>query len=156
MWNNQPCILTSKDFTILETMYQRRHLLGDRVRLLLKQKLDATTVVFAEDIDDTIVTLNSRVRYRISGHEPQTAIITQSPMGGVVGQSLSLETVRGMALLGLPEAAEWALPARPGEAPERIELLAVQFQPEAARRERLARELARPALRLVHDATLGR
>lgn len=156
MWKNLPCILTSKDFTILETMYDRRHLLTDRVRQLLKQKLDNVTVVFADDIDDTIVTLNSRVRYRVGDGQPQTAIITQSPMQGVVGQSLSLETARGMALLGLPEATEFALPGQIGEAPQRMVLVSVQFQPEAARRERLNKELARPSLRLVHDAALSR
>ncbi|AKH99346.1 hypothetical protein IMCC20628_00622 [Hoeflea sp. IMCC20628] len=156
MWKNQACILTSKDFTILETMYDRRHTLTDCVRLLLKQKLDHTTVVFTDDIDGNIITLNSRVRFRVSDRQPQTAIITQSPMHGVVGQSLSLETARGMALLGLPEAVEFSLPGQFGEAPERLVVVSVQFQPEAARRERLNKELARPSLRLVHDAALSR
>lgn len=155
MWKNHPCILTTKDFTILETMHDRRHSLADPVREILKHKLDTAAVVFSADIDSKIVTLNTRVRYRISDRQPQTAIITQGQMDAMVGQCLSLATVRGLALLGLPEAAEISLPRQGTAAPDRLVVEAILYQPEASRMQRLREELARPSLRLVHDASLG-
>ncbi|WP_417416424.1 nucleoside-diphosphate kinase [Hoeflea sp.] len=155
MWKNQTCTLTSKDITILQTMYDRRHTLADPVRDILKHKLDNAIVVFSEDIDTDVVTLNTRVRYRIGDRQPQTAIITQGQMDGMVGQCLSLGTVRGLALLGLAEATEFSLPRQGNTTPDRLVVEAVLFQPEAARRERLKQELTTHSLRLVHDASLN-
>jgi len=152
MWKNQKCILTTKDITILQTMYDRRHSLADPVREILKHKLDNAIVVFSEDIDTKIVTLNTRVRYRISKRQPQTAIITQGQMDGMVGQCLSLVTARGLAMLGLAETAEISLPRQDSSAPDRLVVEAVLFQPEAARRERLKQELGTRSLKLVYDA----
>ncbi|MCZ4290228.1 nucleoside-diphosphate kinase [Hoeflea alexandrii] len=154
MWKKQKCTLTSKDITILQTMYDRRHSLADSVHELLKHKLDNAIVVFSEDIDAKTVTLNTRVRYRIGDGQPQTAIITQGRMDGMVGQCLSLGTVRGLALLGLTETDELSLPRQGNTAPDRLVVEAVLFQPEAARRERLKQELTARTLRLVHDASL--
>lgn len=155
MWKNQTCTLTSKDITILQTMYDRRRSLADPVRDMLKHKLDHALVVFSEDVDPKVVTLNTRVRYRVGDTPPRTAIITQSPMDGMVGQCLSLVSVRGLALLGLTEGADFSLPRQGDTTPDRLAVDAVLFQPEAARRERLKQDLATPALRLVHDAALN-
>ena len=154
MWTNQTCTLTSKDFAILETIHARRHLLADPARQILKHKLDTAIVVFIEDIDTNIVTLNTRLRYRIGGSRPQTAIITQGPMDGMVGQCLSLQTARGLAFLGLTEAASISLPRQDGAVPDRLVIEAILFQPEAARRDRLKQDQARRSLRLVHSADL--
>ncbi|MBU4527292.1 MAG: nucleoside-diphosphate kinase [Hoeflea sp.] len=152
MWKNQTCTLTSKDFAILETMYDRRQTLADPVRQILKHKLDIAVVVFCEDIDASLVTLNTRLRYRISDTPSQSAIITQRPMEGMVGQCLSLQTVRGLACLGLSEAASISLPRQDSAVPDRLVIEAILFQPEAARRDRLNQDLARRSLRLVHSA----
>ncbi|KJS20276.1 MAG: hypothetical protein VR78_01830 [Hoeflea sp. BRH_c9] len=151
MWKNSKCTLTSKDLAILETMHDRRHMLADPVRQVLRHKLDTAIVVFCEDIDANLVTLNTRLRYRIGDSQPQTAIITQGAMDGMVGQCLSLETVRGLACLGLTEAAGISLPRQDGSAPDRLVVEAILFQPEAARRDRLKQQLARRSLRLVHS-----
>ena len=154
MWKNQKCKLTSKDLAILETMYDRRHMLADPVRQVLRHKLDTAIVVFSEDIDANLVTLNTRLRYRIGDRQPQTAIITQGAMDGMVGQCLSLETVRGLACLGLTEAADFSLPGLDGSTPDRLVVEAILFQPEAARRDRLKKELSRRTLRLVHSVNV--
>lgn len=154
MWKQQKCILTSKDIAILQTMYDRRRSLADSVRVLLEHKLDNAVVVLSDDIDARTVTLNTRVRYRIGEGQPQTAIITQDEMDGMVGQCLSLGTVRGLAMLGLAETAELSLPRLGNTVPDRLVIEAVLFQPESARRERLKQELTSRSLRLVHDATL--
>lgn len=155
MWKNQTCTLTSKDITILQTMHDRRHSLADPVRAILRHKLDNAIVVFSEDIDTDIVTLNTRVRYRIGDRQPQTAIVTQDRMDAMVGQCLSLASVHGLALLGLAEGADFSLPRRGSSTPDRLVVKAVLYQPEAARRERLKQDLATRPLRLVHDASLN-
>lgn len=154
MWKNQTCTLTTKDISILQTMYDRRHALPDPVRGLLRHKLDNACVVFSDDINVDVVTLNTRARYRIGNGQPQTAIITQGQMDGMVGQCLSLSTVRGLGLLGLTEAMEISLPKPHNVAPDRLVVEAVLFQPEAARRERLQQETIEHSLRLVYDASL--
>ena len=155
MWKKQTCTLTTKDITILQTMHDRRHLLPDAVRDLLKHKLDNASVVFSEDIDVDVVTLNARVRYRIGDAQPQTAIITQGQMDGTVGQCLSLVTARGIAMLGLTEGMDISLPRAGNATPDRLVVEAVLFQPEAARRDRLKQELAGRTPRLVYDALLN-
>jgi regulator of nucleoside diphosphate kinase len=152
MWKNQECTLTSKDFAILETMYDRRLALPDCVCQLLRHKLDNARVVFGEDVADNIVTLNSRVRYRVGELSAQTAIITQDPMAGIIGQSLPLTTARGLALLGLVESDGLTLPKQENGIPERILLEEVLFQPEAARRQRFKQQHTRRGLHLAYDA----
>lgn len=152
MWKNQECTLTSKDFAILETMYDRRLMLTDGVCQVLRHKLDTARVVFGEDVPDNIVTLNSRVRYRVGELSAQTAIITQDAMAGIVGQSLPLTTARGLALLGLEESACLTLPKQENGIPERILLEEVLFQPETARRQRLKQQRTRGGIHLAYDA----
>ena len=154
MWKNQKCTITTKDITILQTMYDRRHALPETVRQLLRHKLDNATVVFSDDIKDDVVTLNTRVGYRIGNGQPQTAIITQNQMDGMVGQCLSLCTVRGLGLLGLTETTAISVPKSHATAPDRLIVETVLFQPEAARRERLKQQEIRHSLRLVYDASL--
>ena len=154
MWTNQTCTLTSKDYAILETIHDRSHMLGGPARQILAHKLDTAIVVFCEDIDAGIVTLNTRLRYRIGSGEPQSAIITQGPMDGMVGQCLSLQTARGVACLGLPAGASMSLPRQDGCPPDRLVIETILFQPEAARRERIRQDQARRVLRLVHSADL--
>lgn len=155
MWKNHKCTLTTKDTTILQTMYDRRHALPDTIGDLLKHKLDKATVVFSDDISANVVTLNTRVSYRIAGRQPQTAIITQNRMDGMVGQCLSLDTMRGLAMLGLAETAEICLPRPHDVTPDRLAVETILFQPEAARRKRLQQETIEHSLRLVHDASLS-
>ena len=155
MWKNLKCTLTTKDITILQTMYDRRRALPDTIGELLKHKLDTATVVFSDDIGANIVTLNTRVSYRIGNRQPQTVIITQNRMDGMVGQCLSLETLRGLAMLGLTEATAISLPKPDDVTPDRLAVETILFQPEAARRKRLQQETIEHSIRLVHNASLS-
>ncbi|WP_048648409.1 nucleoside-diphosphate kinase [Nitratireductor soli] len=152
MWTNQGCILTTKDFTILEILQERRTGLSEPLTALLRHKLDSATVVFRDDVPPHVATLNSRVRFRIGGAMPETRIISHDQMQGMVGLTLPLTTLRGLALLGLSDGESLALPRDGADAPHRVLLEAVLYQPEAARQKAGARTRARPPLRLVHDA----
>ena len=153
VWTGQGCILTTKDFTILEFLQERRHRFGETYAALLRAKLDAATVIFREDMPAHVTTLNSRVRFRIGDEPPQTRIISHDELQGFVGLTLPLTTLRGLALLGLAAGESIVLPRDGTAAPERVVLEAVLYQPEAARRK--MRATKRPALRLVHSADTG-
>lgn len=150
---NVPCLLTSKDFTILEVMIERCLGCEDPLHAILQAKLSACRVVFCEDIPADVVTLGSRVRYRVSDAAAETRIISHDAMRGLVGTVLPITHPRGLALLGLGAGQSFAIDHAEGHA-DIVRVLKVIYQPEAVRRERarLAGAPATPRLRLVHDA----
>jgi regulator of nucleoside diphosphate kinase len=152
---HNPCILTTKDYTILEVMLERCLGLDDPMRPILQDKLHNAVVVFQDDVPPTVVTLNSRVAYRVDGAASQTRIVCHDEMGGLVGRVISIKNPRGLALLGLAEGQSYRIADKDGSG-ETITVQEVVYQPEAARRE--AETLGRPAkppfagLRLVHSS----
>ena len=140
------CILTTKDFTILEVMLERG---GHTTPLaaLLKAKIAAARVVFREDVPETVATLNSRVSFRVGAGQPQERIVSQARIAAPTGNFQPITTLRGLALLGLAEGQSIHAPGPDGE-PEEIALLKMLHQPEAAQR-RMGRPSLAPALRLV-------
>ncbi len=155
MSNAPSCMLTTKDFTILEVMLDRCHRLDDPLRPILEAKLSASRVVFRDDIPADVVTLSSRVRYRIDDGPAETRIISHDEMRGLVGSLLPITTPRGLALLGLAEGQSFTVE---GENGPTMHVVEVVYQPEAARRDKARLSgLTLPRLRLVHnvDGTAG-
>ena len=139
------CILTTKDFTILEVMLDRCTERSSPFAALLKRKLDAATVVFRDDVPPAAVTLSSRVVYRCGDREADTRILCHDRMSSP-GLFLPVTTPLGLALLGLTEGQQISFDT--AEGPRSVQLKAVAYQPEAARREREAiARLATPAMR---------
>lgn len=151
------CMLTTKDFTILEVMRERCMGRDDPLVPLLDRKLECARVVFSDDIPENVATLNSRVTFHAGGNGPDTRILSHDQMQHApVGMYLPIKSLRGLALLGLSEGQEIALPGSRG-AQERIALQKVRYQPESARRARETEKLAlsasrKPILTLIHDA----
>lgn len=145
------CLLTTKDFTILEVMLDRR--LGSDTALvpLIRRKLDNAVVVFRDDIPADVVTLNSRVSYRIDDQEPETRIVSHDELRGLVGFTLPITHPRGLALLGLTVGGSMTIPAAGGGA-ETLSVEKVLFQPEAAGRALEGSRRNGRRLRLVYDA----
>jgi regulator of nucleoside diphosphate kinase len=152
---NPACCLTSKDFSILEVMLERRTASGDAILPLLQQKLDRAAVVPVDEVTADVVTLNSRVVFRVNGGPAETRTVVQPEARGPVGQNLPITTLRGLSMLGMSEGQKVAVERAAGE-PETILIERVVYQPEAARRQAAERTQAltakRPALRLVHSA----
>jgi regulator of nucleoside diphosphate kinase len=152
------CFLTTKDFTILEIMRDRRIDRDDPLAPILKRKIETATVMFRDDIPVDVVTLSSRVTFSVNGREPDSRIISHDKMTYSVGMFLPITTVRGLALLGLSEGQEFIVRNSEGQE-ERILLHEVHYQPEAARREKegLQRQnVARsrkPTLRVISGAS---
>lgn len=128
---NDSCILTTKDFTILEIMRDRGTGHDNPLAAVLKRKLETANVVFRDDIPDNVATLSSRVTFRIDDRDADTRVIVAEPTASPVGMHLPITTRRGMALLGLAEGQAFCLNIHEGFN-ERIVLEKVHYQPEAA------------------------
>lgn len=132
---NHTCILTTKDFTILEVMRDRDLGSGDQFDSVLRKKIGSAIVMFRDDIPENVATLNSRVTFRINDCDPDTRIISHDRKAATLGMFLPITTARGLALLGLAEGQEIVLTGSNGT-DEKIVLEKVLYQPEAARREK--------------------
>ncbi|MER9444163.1 hypothetical protein NKI79_22825 [Mesorhizobium sp. M0340] len=97
------CQLTTKDYTILEVMQERRPARGDAFSTILQRKISSAVVMFREDIPATVVTLSTRVAYRVNDGPAETRIVAHDEMRGLVGMLLPITNPRGLALLGLAE-----------------------------------------------------
>lgn len=129
-----PILLTTKDYTILEVMLDRCLGRDDPLAGMLRRKLSSAVVMFRDDIPSNVVTLSSRVTYRIDGNPAETRILAADDVRGLVGLTIPLGNPRGLALLGLTEGQSDTIEHRDG----RIETIMVEqvvYQPEAARRE---------------------
>lgn len=122
----------------------------------LKAKLDAARVWPDCDVPRDVVTLDSRVTFAVNGEFTDTRIISARSRSSIVGLSLPVTHIRGVALLGLAEGQSIALIDRNHDA-DLLFVEKVRFQPEAQRRF-LDDELAsntpanrRAAFRLVHS-----
>jgi len=148
-----PCRLTTKDQAILETLLERCQDQGGAYAALIARKLAGAEVRPGRDIPANVVTLDSRVLYRVDGGPAETRIVARSAVGGpVVGLLLPLTTLRGLALLGMAEGE--SVVVEEGGAQVTLSVQAVAYQPEAARREAQIGSAARgPALRLVHSVS---
>lgn len=154
------CILTTKDFTILEVMRDRCLGRDDPLAPILKRKIESALVVFREDVPVNVATLSSRVTFSIDGRDPDTRVISHDRMGSSVGMFLPITTERGLALLGLAEGQQFVLTNSDG-VEEAILLEKVHYQPEAVRREKEAMAglsaavQRKPALELIRGAFYG-
>lgn len=133
--SHDTCILTAKDFTIIEVMLERCPGPDEPRRALLARKVAAASVVFQGDVPPDVATLNSRVSFRVDDRPAATRIISHDRMNAPVGLFLPVTTLRGLALLGLSEGQPLRFDG-PGGAVETVLLQSVDYQPEAARRER--------------------
>ena len=157
MTHDQICRLTTKDYTILEVMLERCLGRDDPMAALLREKLSKAVVTFREDIPSDVVTLSSRVRFRVNEAPAETRIVSHDEMRGLVGSVVSITNPRGLALLGLAEGQSMTIGRADGTT-ETLAVEAVVYQPEAAKREAtmLGRgsESSKPApsplLRIVH------
>jgi regulator of nucleoside diphosphate kinase len=142
---------TTKDMSILETMLDRMPERRGPAAALIERKLDAARVWLTDDVPPSVVTLNSRVRFRLGDAASQTRVVSLGDPGGNVGGVLPLTNLRGLALIGLEDGCAFTFEG-PSGLPETVTLEAVLHQPEAARRVLRADERERRTLRLVYSA----
>ena len=134
--SNEPyCQLTTKDLSVIEVMLDRRNDRDGPLAALIQRKLDAAIVVFRDDIPPKVVTLNSRVAYRVDHGILKEHLIVQSAGADFPDFALSIHTLRGLGLLGLAEGQSITIDAYDG-GEETLLVESVIFQPEAGFRDR--------------------
>jgi regulator of nucleoside diphosphate kinase len=139
-------LLTTKDYTILEAMLDRWPGRADATARLLRRKLAKAIIMLPHDIPATAVTLNSRVKFRVDENPIETRILAHGEMRDLAGLTIPLSSPRGLALLGTCQGQSVVLERWDGGT-ERIAVLQVLHQPEAAGREETGLPAPRPAAR---------
>ncbi|MBB3464345.1 nucleoside-diphosphate kinase [Rhizobium sp. BK377] len=125
---NDQCLLTTKDYTLLETMHDDPLVRDTALLRLLRRKKASAIVMFREDLPEDIASLNSRVTFSADGRR-DTRVLTTGRMTTPVGMLLPVDTLRGLALLGLREGQTIVIENVDGHM-EAISLEAVKYQPE--------------------------
>lgn len=153
------CLLTTKDFTLLEAMIDDPLVRDSLLHELLGRKMAAATVVFREDLPEDAASLNSRVTFSIDRRR-ETRILTTGRMTTPVGMLLPVDTLRGLALLGLREGQKIVIENADGFQ-EQVLLETVNYQPERAMRgsdgfQVRMRLAGKPTLRLLKGGAPGR
>jgi regulator of nucleoside diphosphate kinase len=146
--------LTTKHYTILEIMRDQFRGDNDLMRSIASRKLSNAIVMLRDQIPASVVTVGSRVRYRMNDGPSETRIIASGDYHGLLGllPVMPISHPHGLAMLGVTEGASVVL--RPHDGPsEKITVLEVADRPEAARRgsggtERIAKRVRRKAARL--------
>lgn len=122
--------VTERDMTRLERLL----VVTDRAKNVvdLEEELGRAVVVPSEKIPPSVVTMNSKVRFRdeVTGEESEVTLVYPHEANADEGKVSVLAPV-GAALLGLSvgEAIEWEMPT--GKT-RKFRIIAVLYQPEAA------------------------
>lgn len=133
------CLLTTKDFSILEALLERDvHHDGAFLRLL-RRKLSTASVAFQDDVRPDVATINSHVEFTVDGDLIDSRTLVDGGGDAFAGPTLAITTIRGLALLGLAEG-EALVVERSDGGNEEIRLDKLWHQPEAGRKDRLDRQ----------------
>ncbi|GBK97551.1 nucleoside diphosphate kinase regulator [Vibrio harveyi] len=97
--------------------------------LKLEDEIDRALIVDAHEIDNNIVTMNSKVTFKFLGEEEQIQKVLVYPNQVKDNSHISILAPIGMALIGLSvgQRIDWILP---NGNKKTIEILDVVFQPE--------------------------
>lgn len=141
--------LTTKDHAILQGMLERHRGPHGPFIQLLGRKLRSSAIYFRDDIPPGVVTLDTRLTYRVNGVLTGPHLIVQDEGDDLPDYALSIRTLRGLALLGLAERATVTVQLG-HNVMEELRIEDVLSQPEAELR---TRETARG---LVQGDSAGR
>jgi regulator of nucleoside diphosphate kinase len=125
-------ILSSNDFARLEIMALDE---GGTTRERILAKLDAGTVASGENIASNVATIGSVLRYRFGNGPVERRTLSLPSVARPTGQFINVVTPVGLALLGRRAGQRWAVELPEGRS-IMLELLEVEFQPEAEVRRR--------------------
>lgn len=128
---NEACILTTRDFAILEAIRSRFRAQGDPLLPMVTRKIESAIVIGESDVPPNLVTLNSRATFRVGARKSDTRVIVLADTKTLpIGSFLLLTRPWGLALLGLTEGQRVKLTDAAGCA-DSIILEKVLYQPEA-------------------------
>lgn len=157
MSSTETCQLTTKDYTILEAILERHLVYDETMSAILHRKVSSALVMSRDDIPPTVVTLSSRVAYRVNDGPAETRIVAHDDARP--GRHAFAD--HQSAWPGAAWSRRRPVHDHPecGGQPETLIVQEVVYQPEAARRERMKLAHAAepspsrpsgPVLRVVH------
>ena len=124
-------VLSSLDLDRLDQLLSRLPA-TDPVRLLLEQELERGAVVEPEAMPANVVTMNSKVKIRLTKTGDESCLTLVYPKDlDASGEKVSVLAPVGSALLGLSEGDEIHWPMPSGEV-QPIQVLQLLYQPERA------------------------
>jgi regulator of nucleoside diphosphate kinase len=133
MSKHSRCVLTATDYAILRSMLAAMAEHSVVIASVLREKLASATIVTRDKVDPRIVTLNSRVLFRVNDGLIQSRVVIHDDKRRVDGLTIPINVPRGLALMGLTESQEFILRG-PGRATEKLQVIEVAYQPEATER----------------------
>jgi regulator of nucleoside diphosphate kinase len=136
------CLLTTRDYAMLEGLVDSGVHLADGVAVLARRKLASAMIVFPDDVPPGVATVNSRIVFRVDDGPAETRVLVRDDTQRAADPTLRIDTLRGLALLGLEAGDHYTL-QRPDERSETIHLEGVAYQPEAAARALAERNVVR-------------
>lgn len=133
--------LTTRDHAILQALFDAHRGPHGPYLLLLGQKLRGSALAFSDDIPADVATLGSRVAYTVDGVAAGPHELVEGDPRGRSEDSVSVLSLRGLALLGLSEGSAAVVDLGNG-ASEELRVVEVLSQPEAAARGKTAASIA--------------
>lgn len=130
----EPIMLTQQDHAILKRMLDECANTDDLLASALRRKLAGARIVPPETIAPDVVTISSRVAFRVDGGEEQTRVIVHEDRRLMTGLTLPLAHPRSIAMLGLRAGCRAFVGFQDGRT-ETVTVVRISYQPEAARRE---------------------
>jgi regulator of nucleoside diphosphate kinase len=130
-----PCVLTSHNFTYLHEYTRDRLAVDDPLRKALLVKLAHAHVFAPPDVGDDIATLDSRLTFLIKGSARESRVLVKPDTPLTFGRDLPVLSPLGLALLGLA-TGQTSLAFDHLGAGVPLQLVSVNYQPEAAHRKR--------------------
>lgn len=140
-----PVVLTSRDFALLENLVHNWGEPFAGAGEFIRRKLRVATLVFPTDVPTNVVTLNSRVRFRVGNAQPEEWTIVGGPSEADFGMTLPLASPRGLALIGA--AVGQTVEARLRDCSTELLLIeALPYRPEQRRPAAALRVVSRQEL----------
>ncbi len=130
----EPVVVTQQDHMILKRMLERAPDTGSNMATALRRKLAGARIVTEDAIARDVVTISSRVAFRVDDGDEQTRVIVHEDSRVMTGLTLPLAHPRAIAMLGV-RAGERVFVGLPGGRTETVTVMRVSYQPEAAKRE---------------------
>jgi len=120
-------LITARDFMVLEDLARFSMRPADAVTRLLIDKLEQCRVLPPGILSRDVVTLNSRVLFGLDEHPAEARVLVHPDDITRSGWTLSVTSLRGLALLGRRAGSTVDVEQRDGSR-ERIRILSVMHQ----------------------------
>lgn len=124
------CQLTAGDVNVLMSMLEHETNHSGPFMILLREKLNHSSVFFREDIPANVVTLDTQFVYTVNGARTGPHVLVRSAADKLPRFAISVRTMRGLALLGLAVGEKTEILGEEGW-PETLSVERIVFQPEA-------------------------